>query len=64
MNTIEAIFSRRSIRRFKADKIKQDDLIFLIKAGMQAPSAKNYQPWHFIIITDKTILRDITRFHQ
>ncbi len=64
MNTIEAIFSRRSIRKFKDEPINKEDLIFLLKAAMQAPSAKNYQPWHFIITTDKSILREITRFHK
>ncbi len=63
MNTLEAIFSRRSVRNFKKKAIDKDTLYTLIKSGMQAPSAMNYQPWHFIITTDKAILREIVNFH-
>jgi nitroreductase len=63
METIDAIFTRRSIRSFKKDEIAKEDLLLLVKAAMQAPSANNYQPWHFVIITDKKILGEIAKFH-
>jgi nitroreductase len=56
---IDGIMSRRSIRQFTGESIKEEDLNTIIKAGMAAPSAKNIQPWDFIIVTDRTILNNL-----
>ncbi|MCG2770105.1 MAG: nitroreductase family protein, partial [Anaerolineae bacterium] len=53
MDTIEAILSRRSIRRYRSDPIPEKDLTAILEAGRQAPSARNRQPWHFVAVTDK-----------
>ncbi len=50
MNNLEYINSRRSIRRYKNTKIPSNVVKKLITAGMNAPSAYNYQPWVFILI--------------
>lgn len=63
MDTLEAILTRRSVRSFTKDQVSEDDLHDLLRAGMQAPSAKNEQPWHFIVINDPEILKKITEFH-
>lgn len=63
MDTLEAILTRRSVRDFKHDPVSKEDLNDLLKAGMQAPSAKNEQPWHFIVIDDRQILHAIPEFH-
>lgn len=63
MNTLEAIFTRRSVRNFKHELISEEDLKDLLKAGMQAPSARNEQPWHFIVIDDLELLQAIPEFH-
>jgi len=63
METLEAIFTRRSVRQFKNAPISEDDVHDLLRAGMQAPSAKNEQPWHFIIIDEPTLLHAIPEFH-
>ena len=52
MDTMEAIMERRSIRQYKADPIPRDDLLQILEAGRQAPSAANRQPWHFIVVED------------
>jgi len=52
MDTIEAIRSRRSIRRYKTDPIPKEHLEIILEAGRLAPSARNRQPWHFVIVTD------------
>lgn len=63
MDTLEAIFSRRSIRKY-TDKIIETELVEkIIKAGMYAPSAGNAQPWHFIILTERKYLDKIPDFH-
>jgi len=63
MDTLEAIFTRRSVRNFTADPVSDEDLQALLRAGMQAPSAKNEQPWHFIVIDDPEVLHAIPEFH-
>ena len=64
MDIIEGILSRRSIRKFFPDKISDDLIETWLKCGMQAPSAGNEQPWHFIIIKNKEILHKIPKFHN
>ncbi len=50
METFQAIINRRSIRKYKSQKIHQEKILSVLKAAMYAPSAMNLQPWHFIII--------------
>jgi nitroreductase len=63
MDTLEAIYTRRSVRGFTNDPISEVDVKDLLKAGMQAPSAKNEQPWHFVVIDKPDILHAIPSFH-
>jgi len=53
MNSIEQILSRRSVRRFKKEPIKESVMQNIIEAGRLAPSATNQQAWHFIVATDE-----------
>jgi nitroreductase len=64
MDTITAIQTRRSIRKFQTEKIPDDLIETWLKCGMQAPSAGNEQPWHFIVINDKDLLHEIPTFHN
>ena len=55
MNIREAIYNRRSVRKFK-DQIISDEIIDeLLKDAMAAPSACNKKPWEFYVIKDKDI---------
>lgn len=63
METMEAILTRRSIRKFKPDAIPDEIIKTLLEAAMSAPSAGNQQPWHFIVIQDRQILDGITQVH-
>lgn len=63
MNVLEAILSRRSIRKYNNRAVTYETLEELIKYAMYAPSAVNKQPWHFIIIDDRSILNKIMEFH-
>ncbi|MGE0076795.1 MAG: nitroreductase family protein [Bacteroidales bacterium] len=53
---VKAIMSRRSIRSFLNLSVKKSQLEQIIKAGMAAPSARNMQPWSFIVVTDRAML--------
>jgi nitroreductase len=50
MNTLEAIATRRSIRKFQSDPIPEAVLQKILTAATQAPSGKNRQPWRFIVV--------------
>jgi len=63
MEAIDAILSRRSIRKYTADQIPENVLDVLLKAAMSAPSASNEQPWHFVVIDKRSILDDIPNIH-
>ena len=56
MQTLEAIFTRRSIREYKSQAVPDKLVQELLEAAMQAPSAGNQQPWHFIVVTDRNQL--------
>ncbi len=59
-NTIEVIQNRKSVRHFKKDEIiKNEDLKTIVKAGMAAPTARNLQPWSFIVITKRETLDEL-----
>jgi len=60
MNTI---YRRRSIRKFTQEPVPDEVLREFIRAGMNAPSAGNQQPWHFIIINRRKLLVEITKIH-
>jgi nitroreductase len=64
METLEAITTRRSVRSFTDEPVADEDIHDLLRAGMQAPSARNEQPWHFIVINEPEILYQIPKFHR
>ncbi len=63
MDTIDAIFTRRSIRKFKPVAVDPQKLELLLKSAMYAPSARNEQPWHFIIIDDPEVKNKVMNAH-
>jgi len=52
MEVSEAIRLRRSVRAYDSKPIPEDVLNEVLEAGRIAPSAMNYQPWHFIVVRD------------
>jgi nitroreductase len=63
MDTYETIMTRRSVRKFTSGEVGDNLVEKLLRAAMQAPSANNGQPWHFIVIRDRAILDEIPSFH-
>ena len=63
MDVLQAIFTRRSIRKFTGEPISEENMETLLKAGFSAPSAHNMQPWHFVIVKNPTTLENITEMH-
>src|ERR1700746_1326917 len=59
MQTWEAITSRRNVRVFADRPIPAADLDQILEAGRRSPSSQNWQPWDFIIVTDRGLLREL-----
>jgi nitroreductase len=64
MEAIEAIMSRRSVRRFARRPVEDSCVQTVLRAAMQAPSAHDRQPWHFVVIRDRATLEAVPRFHR
>lgn len=56
MDMMNAIMTRRSIRAFKETPVTEDQLKTLLEAAMNAPSAGDGRPWHFVVTTDRAQL--------
>ncbi|NTV83454.1 MAG: nitroreductase family protein [Bacteroidales bacterium] len=56
---MKAILTRRSIRKYTNNSLPEEYYEVMLKAAMHAPSARNRQPWHFIIISDREILKQL-----
>jgi nitroreductase len=63
MNTMEAILTRRSIRKFTNKPVPKETVAELLKAAMYAPSAGNGQPWHFLVINKREFLDKLPEIH-
>ena len=59
---LEYIKSRRSIRMFQKKDVDEETIHQIIELGTWAPSGLNNQPWKFLIIRDKILLEDLSKF--
>jgi nitroreductase len=62
MDALEAIHTRRSIRKYTDESIAPETIKELLSAAMSAPSAVNAQPWTFIVIDDRKLLDEIPTY--
>ena len=62
MDVLEAIHTRRSTRKFDDQPVPEELVQKLLAAAMQAPSARNQQPWQFVVIDDRALLAKIPDF--
>lgn len=60
---IEAIFERRSIRKFEDKIVESEKIDLLMKAAMYAPSGHNRQPYQFIVCDDQKVIDDLHNLH-
>lgn len=60
METWDAIRARRNVRQYTTQPVSEDDLNRIAEAGWRAPSAKNRQPWDFVIVTDSAQLQELS----
>ncbi|NLI98271.1 nitroreductase family protein [bacterium] len=65
MDAMEAILTRKSVRKFLPKKIPTDIIRKILEAGIRAPSGGNRQPWRFIVVTDRKKIKKFDPYaHQ
>jgi nitroreductase len=64
METWDAVRSRRNVRQYNEQPIGRDDLERILEAGRRAPSAGNWQPWNFLVVTDRDQLVELAKVWQ
>lgn len=60
---IDALKARRSIRKFKSEQIKEDELEAVLQAGMYAPTGRNRQAPIMIVVQDKETREKIRKMN-
>ncbi len=59
MDLFDSFQGRKSIRRFKQTPVPDEDIQKILDAGRLAPSANNTQPWRFVVVTNRTVLKQM-----
>lgn len=58
---MNSIFHRISVRKFEDRPVEKEKIMQILRAGMQAPSACNQQPWEFYVVTDKEKIQELAK---
>ena len=59
MDALEALGTRRSVRRFKPDPVERSEMEKIVEAGRLAATANNLQPWEFVVVTKEAMRKKI-----
>lgn len=58
---VDCIMSRRSIRAYKPEQIKDEELKTILECGINAPSARNSQPWEVRVMQNKEAIENLNK---
>ncbi len=61
MDVFETIQKRKSVRSYERKQIPREKLEKILEAARIAPSAKNVQPWHFIVVTNEEKKKELSK---
>jgi nitroreductase len=61
MNVSDAIRTKRAVRQFSDQPLPEEAVRYILNAGRRAQSSKNTQPWQFIAIQDRAILKSLSQ---
>ena len=61
METWDAIRARRNVRQYTSEPIAREYLERILEAGRRAPSSGNWQPWDFVVVTDREQLTELAK---
>ena len=57
---LETIKSRRSIRKYSEEQIKDEEIDMILESAVYAPTGHNDQPWHFTVIQNKELIDEMS----
>ena len=58
-DTIKTIKERRAVRAYKDKPIEKEKINEILECGLMAPNARHLQPWKFIVVTDKDLIKEM-----
>jgi len=61
MQTWDAIRARRNVRTYTDEPIEPAQLDQILEAGRRTPSARNWQPWDFVVVTEREALQELSK---
>jgi len=61
LETWDAIRARRNVREFDERPLPGEDLERILEAGRRAPSSRNWQPWDFVLVTEREQLKQLAK---
>jgi nitroreductase len=64
VETWDALRARRNVRQFTDQAVPDEALDRILEAGRRAPSAGNWQPWDFVLVTDRSQLAELAKVWQ
>ena len=59
-NFLELLKNRRSTRVFTGEPVSEDNVCTLMKAALMSPSGHRYNPWEFVLVEDKEVLKALS----
>jgi nitroreductase len=60
LGAIEAIHRRRAVRNYQSTPLDEDTVRQLLDAAVHAPTAMHLEPWAFVVVQDKDVLRHVS----
>lgn len=61
---IDILRKRRSVRKFTDEEIAPETIDLLVEALLRAPSSRGHNPWEFIVVDDRDLIRDLSKAKQ
>ena len=56
---LDLLYKRRSIRKYKSDKIEEEKIGKIVEAALLSPSGRNRRPWEFVFVTNEKSIKDL-----
>lgn len=63
-NALQLLHQRRSIRKFTDQPVSSEQIQSLLSAAMVAPTAHNRQHWHFVVVSKRELLDQLSEVHR
>ena len=58
---LSLIEKRRSIRKYTGKPVEAEKIDALVEAALRSPSSRGFNPWEFVVVTDKTLLEKLSK---